>query len=238
VRQLLCFCWFTVVFFLLFFYAHNNDTIVSKKEEGKHAHERRRYSLHASSLLFSNHHHRLLGTYHLAFASSNLLVFFPASSFFEDNEEAERLLLLLLNVNEKYTVAAKNAKTTAFPSIAPGGFRTLIASRPSLNAILDLHSSVKSVTHRIRKDVLLLFRLLEYTLSLFLSEEEDAGECCVSSFFARSIVLRSVPVRRWSSKRRRLDDDFTGVVADVTEDDERRRERRKARCYSRVYELQ
>ena len=103
---------------------------------------------------------------------------------------------------------------------------------------LCLHVRVKSVTHRIRKDVLLLFRLLEYTLSLFLSEEEDAGECCVSSFFARSIVLRSVPVRRWSSKRRRLDDDFTGVVADVTEDDERRRERRKARCYSRVYKLQ
>ena len=53
VRQLLCFCWFTVVFFLLFFYAHNNNTIVSKNEEGKHAHERRRYSLHAFSLLFS-----------------------------------------------------------------------------------------------------------------------------------------------------------------------------------------
>ena len=163
-RQLLCFCWFTVVFFLLFFYAHNNDTIVSKKEEGKQAHERRRYSLHAFSLLFSNHRHRLLGTYHLAFASSvsNLLVFFSASSFFEDDDDDEEpRLLLLLNVNEKYTVAAKNAKTTAFPSIAPGGFRALIASRPSLNnAILDLHSSVTSVTHRGRKDVLLLCRLL------------------------------------------------------------------------------
>lgn len=51
------------------------------------------------------------------------------------------------------------------------------------------------------KDVLLL-RLLEYALSLFLSEEEDeSGERCVSSFFARrSIVLRSVPVRGGSSK--------------------------------------
>jgi hypothetical protein len=71
-----------------------------------------------------------------------LLVFFPASSFFEDDDDAERLLLLLflLNVNEKYTVAAKNAKTTAFPSIAPGGFRTLIASRPSLNAIFCVYT--------------------------------------------------------------------------------------------------
>tara|TARA_B110000459_G_scaffold97623_1_gene108675 strand:- start:7504 stop:7824 length:321 start_codon:yes stop_codon:yes gene_type:complete len=106
----------------------------------------------------------LLGTYHLAFASSsvsNALVFFPE----DDEEDAEpRLLVLLflLNAHEKYTVAAKNAKTTAFPSIAPGGFRALIASRPSLNnAIVDLHASVKSVTHRRRKDVLLLCRLLE-----------------------------------------------------------------------------
>jgi hypothetical protein len=105
----------------------------------------------------------LLGTYHLAFASSssvsNALVFFP-----DDDDDAEPRLLVVLflrNVHEKYTVAAKNAKTTAFPSIAPGGFRTLIASRPSLNnAIVDLHSSVKSVTRRRRKDVLLLFRLL------------------------------------------------------------------------------
>jgi hypothetical protein len=104
----------------------------------------------------------LLGTYHLAFASSsvsNALVFFP-----EDDDDAEPPLLVLLflrNAHEKYTVAAKNAKTTAFPSIAPGGFRALIASRPSLNnAILDLHSSVTSVTHRRRKDVLLLCRLL------------------------------------------------------------------------------
>ena len=121
-RQLLCFCWFTVVFFLLFFYAHNNDTIVSKKEEGKQAHERRRYSLHAFSLLFSNHRHRLLGTYHLAFASSsvsNALVFFSASSFFEDDDDDEepRLLVLLFlrNAHEKYTVAAKNAKNDRFP---------------------------------------------------------------------------------------------------------------------------
>ena len=84
----------------------------------------------------------MLGTYHLAFASSsvsNALVFFP-----EDDEEddAERLLVVLFlrNVNEKYTVAAKNAKTTAFPSIAPGGFRTLIASRPSLNAIFCVYT--------------------------------------------------------------------------------------------------
>jgi len=93
-----------------------------------------------------HHHHRLLGTYHLAFASSvsNLLVFFPASSFFEDDDEEAERLLLLLNVNEKYTVAAKNARTTAFPSIAPGGFRKLIASRPSLKAILDLHVSQSS----------------------------------------------------------------------------------------------
>ena len=115
------------------------------------------------------HRHRLLGTYHLAFASSvsNVLVFFPEDDFDDDEEEAEpRLLLLLflLNVNEKYTVAAKNARTTAFPSIAPGGFRKLIASRPSLNAIflcVFTRKSVKSVTHQIRKDVLLLFRLLE-----------------------------------------------------------------------------
>ena len=115
------------------------------------------------------HRHRLLGTYHLAFASSvsNVLVFFPEDDFDDDEEEAEPrllLLLLLLNVNEKYTVAAKNARTTAFPSIAPGGFRKLIASRPSLNAIflcVFTRKNVKSVTHQIRKDVLLLFRLLE-----------------------------------------------------------------------------
>jgi hypothetical protein len=107
----------------------------------------------------------LLGTYHLAFASSsvsNALVFFPEDDDEEDDAEPRLLVVLFLrNVHEKYTVAAKNAKTTAFPSIAPGGFRTLIASRPSLNnAIVDLHSSVKSVTRRRRKDVLLLFRLL------------------------------------------------------------------------------
>ena len=158
-----CACWFTVVFFLLFFYAHNNDTIVSKKEEGKQAHERRRYSLHAFCLLFSNHRHRLLGTYHLAFASSvsNLLGFFPGSSFFEDDDEEAERLLLLLNVHEKYTVAAKNARTTAFPSIAPGGFRKLIASRPSLKAIFCTRKRQKcdaSDTKRY-KDVLLL-RLL------------------------------------------------------------------------------
>jgi hypothetical protein len=149
----------------------------------------------------------LLGTYHLAFASSsvsNALVFFPEDDDEEDDDAEPRLLVLLFlrNAHEKYTVAAKNAKTTAFPSIAPGGFRALIASRPSLNnAIVDVHASVKSVTHRRRKDVLLL-RLLEYALSLFLSEEEDeSGERCVSSFFARrSIVLRSVPVRGGSSK--------------------------------------
>ena len=163
-RQLLCFCWFTVVFFLLFFYAHNNDTIVSKKEEGKQAHERRRCSLHAFSLLFSNHRHRLLGTYHLAFASSvsNLLVFFSASSFFEDDDDDEEpRLLLLLNVNEKYTVAAKNARTTAFPSIAPGGFRKLIASRPSLKAMFCTFKRQKcdATDTKRYKDVLLL-RLL------------------------------------------------------------------------------
>lgn len=82
--------------------------------------------------------HRLLGTYHLAFASSvsNVLVFFPEDDFDDDDEAEPRLLLFLLNVHEKYTVAAKNAKTTAFPSIAPGGFRTLIASRPSLKAAI------------------------------------------------------------------------------------------------------
>ena len=167
-RQLLCFCWFTVVFFLLFFYAHNNDTIVSKKEEGKQAHERRRYSLHAFSLLFSNHRHRLLGTYHLAFASSsvsNALVFFSASSFFEDDDDDEEprllVLLFLLNVNEKYTVAAKNARTTAFPSIAPGGFRKLIASRPSLKAMFCTFKRQKcdATDTKRYKDVLLL-RLL------------------------------------------------------------------------------
>ena len=162
----LCFCWFTVVFFLLFFYAHNNDTIVSKKEEGKQAHERRRYSLHAFSLLFSNHRHRLLGTYHLAFASSvsNVLVFFPEDDFDDEEEEAEPrllLLLLLLNVNEKYTVAAKNARTTAFPSIAPGGFRKLIASRPSLKAMFCTFKRQKcdATDTKRYKDVLLL-RLL------------------------------------------------------------------------------
>jgi len=107
----------------------------------------------------------LLGTYHLAFASSssvsNALVFFPEDDFDDDAEPRLLVLLFLRNAHEKYTVAAKNAKTTAFPSIAPGGFRALIASRPSLNnAILDLHSSVTSVTHRGRKDVLLLCRLL------------------------------------------------------------------------------
>ena len=190
-RQLLCFCWFTVVFFLLFFYAHNNDTIVSKKEEGKQAHERRRYSLHAFSLLFSNHRHRLLGTYHLAFASSsvsNSLVFFSASSFFEDDDDDEepRLLVLLLCATRTKNTPSpqKTRRTTAFPSIAPGGFRALIASRPSLNnAMLDLHSSVKSVTQRRRKDIKMSSSCASFsTLLLFLSEDKDeSGEYVASS---------------------------------------------------------
>ena len=111
-----------------------------------------------------HHHHRLLGTYHLAFASSvsNLLVFFSASSFFEDDDDDEEpRLLLLLNVNEKYTVAAKNARTTAFPSIAPGGFRKLIASRPSLKAMFCTFKRQKcdATDTKRYKDVLLL-RLL------------------------------------------------------------------------------
>ena len=99
----------------------------------------------------------MLGTYHLAFASSssvsNALVFFPEDDFDDDAEPRLLVLLFLRNAHEKYTVAAKNAKKTAFPSIAPGGFRALIASRPSLKAIVDLHASVKSVTHRRRKDI-------------------------------------------------------------------------------------
>jgi hypothetical protein len=111
----------------------------------------------------------LLGTYHLAFASSssvsNALVFFPEDDDEEDEEdEAEpRLLVLLflLNVNEKYTVAAKNARTTAFPSIAPGGFRKLIASRPSLKAMFCTFKRQKcdATDTKRYKDVLLL-RLL------------------------------------------------------------------------------
>ena len=102
----------------------------------------------------------------------------------DDDDDAEPRLLVLLflrNAHEKYTVAAKNAKTTAFPSIAPGGFRALIASRPSLNnAILRFTCKRQkcdaSETKRY-KDVLLL-RLLEYALSLFLSEdkEDESGE--------------------------------------------------------------
>ena len=101
---------------------------------------------------------------------------------FDDDDAEPRLLVLLFlrNAHEKYTVAAKNAKTTAFPSIAPGGFRALIASRPSLNnAILDCtfeRQKCDAPETKRYKDVLLL-RLLEYALSLFLSEEEDeSGE--------------------------------------------------------------
>ena len=119
-----------------------------------------------SSCIFSfilHHRHRLLGTYHLAFASSvsNLLGFFPGSSFFEDDDEEAERLLLLLNVHEKYTVAAKNARTTAFPSIAPGGFRKLIASRPSLKAMFCTFKRQKcdATDTKRYKDVLLL-RLL------------------------------------------------------------------------------
>ena len=129
-----------------------------------------------------HHHHRLLGTYHLAFASSvsNLLVFFPASSFFEDDDEEAERLLLLLNVNEKYTVAAKNARTTAFPSIAPGGFRKLIASRPSLKAILDLHVSVKSVTHQIQKDIKMSSSCASFSSFSFSSPSKKKQESAAS----------------------------------------------------------
>jgi hypothetical protein len=107
----------------------------------------------------------LLGTYHLAFASSsvsNALVFFPEDDDFDDDAEPRLLVLLfLLNVNEKYTVAAKNARTTAFPSIAPGGFRKLIASRPSLKAMFCTFKRQKcdATDTKRYKDVLLL-RLL------------------------------------------------------------------------------
>ena len=134
----------------------------------------------------------MLGTYHLAFASSsvsNALVFFPEDDDDDDAEPRLLVLLFLRNAHEKYTVAAKNAKTTAFPSIAPGGFRALIASRPSLNnAILDCtfeRQKCDAPETKRYKDVLLL-RLLEYALSLFLSEEEDeSGESL------RLVVLRA-----------------------------------------------
>ena len=80
------------------------------------------------------------------------------------------------------------------------------------------------MTQRIQKDIKMSSSCASFSTLLLcpLRPEDEAGERYVSfvfffvfffaGLFARSIVLRSVPVR-----------DFTGVVADVTEDDDERR---------------
>ena len=76
------------------------------------------------------------------------------------------------------------------------------------------------MTQQIQKDIKMSSSCASFSsFSFVLSDQDEAGERYFSFFFffvfffaglfARSIILRSVPVR-----------DFTGVVADVTEDDD------------------